>query len=709
MSLLDRLDLGFARKTPLILQTEAAECGLASLAMVSGFHGQSYDLTQLRRRFGSSLKGVTLKDIVQLGEKIGFASRPLRLELDELHRLKTPCILHWDLNHFVVLVKVTQTHITIHDPAIGVRRLPMAEVSRSFTGVALELTPTEEFRKNTPPTRVKITQLFGQFVGLKRTMFYLFGLALVIELLSLINPLFMSWVVDHAIVSADRELLHTLAIGFGLIMLFQVGIKWLRNWSLMGLNASISLQSRENLMTHLLRLPVSFFEARHLGDILSRFGSQETILNTVTEEFISAILDGIMTFVTLAVMVMIAPQLTAFAIAGAVIYTLLRWISYSPLRQAEMESIVWSAKAESNLLETLRGIRSVKLYNAQSLRRIQWINLNVETVNRDLLGQKVSIVLGAINEALVGLLTILIIWMGAQAILNSEMTVGLLLAFMAYLGVFLGRISTLIDTVVQLWMLRLHAERLSDIALAAPEQAEREDSIIRPLQRSDFSMELKSISYRYSESEPFVLKDVSFRIEAGEWVAITGPSGSGKSTLLKILSGLLQPTSGEILINGEPLSKIGMKAYRDRVGVVLQDDQLFSGSIADNITFFADKPDQERIEECAQLASIYDDVVSMPMGFQTLLGDMGTVLSGGQKQRILMARALYRDPDLLLLDEATSHLDVDNEERVNEAISFLNITRIIIAHRPETIQAAERVIVLENGEILGTDEMRFAG
>jgi ATP-binding cassette subfamily B protein RaxB len=273
----------------------------------------------------------------------------------------------------------------------------------------------------------------------------------------------------------------------------------------------------------------------------------------------------------------------------------------------------------------------------------------------------------------------------------------MLLAFLAYKGQFMSRVSALIDRLVELQMLKLHAERLADIALSAPEPR---DLMPRDrLSKAPLSIEVRNLGFRYGENDPLVLDDLSFRISAGESVAIAGPSGCGKTTLLKLMTGLLAPSRGDILIDGMPIKRVGADVYRSMIGVVMQDDQLFAGSLADNISFFSENPDQELIEHCARLAAIHDDIMAMPMGYHTLIGDMGTVLSGGQKQRVLIARALYRRPSILFLDEATSHLDVQRENAVSEAIRATNTTRIIVAHRPETIRSADRVITLNKGKL----------
>jgi ATP-binding cassette subfamily B protein RaxB len=467
----------------------------------------------------------------------------------------------------------------------------------------------------------------------------------------------------------------------------------MRGWMVIALGASLKVQGRSNLFSHLLNLPSAYFEARHLGDVMSRFGSQETILQAITTDVVETILDGLFATLTLAIMFVFAPALTALVLTGALLYALLRWAFYTPLRQASMEGIVWSARRDSHFLETLRGIKTIKLFNGQQGRLVHWLNLLVESVNRQLATQNLRLVFKIINTLLIGGLAVVIIFLGAQRVLENQMTIGMLLAFIAYKDQFLERVSNLIDKAVDLIMLRLHAERLADIALTSPEPQEHILDLNEA--RAPIAIEVRNLRFRYGESEPWVLDGVSFRVEPGETVAIVGTSGCGKTTLLKILASLLQPIQGEILVNGEPLAHVGIARWRSIIGVVMQDDQLFAGSIADNISFFADQPDPRRVEQCARHAAVHEDIVAMPMGYNTLIGDMGTVLSGGQKQRVLIARALYRQPSLLLLDEATSNLDVANEKEVSAAIRATRVTRIIVAHRPETIRSAERVICLD--------------
>jgi ATP-binding cassette subfamily B protein RaxB len=698
--LLASLRFGSGQRLPVFLQTEAAECGLASLGMVACFHGHRIDLAGLRRRFTVSLKGATLAYLMQVAGRLHLAPRPLRLELDELPRLQAPCVLHWDLNHFVVLKSADARGAVIHDPACGARRLSSSEVSKHFTGIALELTPTAQFHPADDRRRVHLRDLLGPVAGLKRSLAQVFVLALALQAIAIVSPFYMQWAVDGAVVSADRDLLTVLGLGFLMLAVMQVALTVLRSWVVLYLSTTLNLQWIANVFSHLLRLPVSYFEKRHLGDVVSRFGAVNNIQRTLTSSFVEALIDGVMAIATLAMMIVYNLTLAMVAVFCVAFYGALRWAFYEPLRRATEEHIVHSAKQQSHFLETVRGVQSIKLFGRQEARRSRWLNLVVDAVNQDLATQKLGLGFRSANGLVFGVERVAIVWLGALLVLDSAFSVGMLFAFMAYKEQFSARVAGLIDKAIELKMLRLQGERLADIVLTPPE----EEAPHGAPDAIDASLEVSALSFRYSDMEPFVLMSCAFAVAPGESVAIVGPSGGGKTTLIKLMLGLLAPTDGKIFAGGIDIQKLGIDRYRKLVGTVMQDDQLFAGSIADNVSFFDPSPDEAAIEHFARLASVHDDIVAMPMGYNTLIGDMGAALSGGQKQRILLARALYKRPRILFLDEATSALDVQKERAVNDAIRSLKLTRIVIAHRPETIASAERVIVLQGGKV--TQDLR---
>jgi ATP-binding cassette subfamily B protein RaxB len=666
--------------------------------MASDHHGKRIDLRELRQRLGFSLKGATLPDVMNAAIRLGLQPRPLRLELPQLARLRLPCILHWNLNHFVVLARAGGRRIQVYDPAFGKRTLSYSEASRHFTGVALELTPTTNFEPGHTPPSISLRQLTGRITGLTRVLVLILLLSLVLQVFVVIGPFFLEWVVDQVLVSNDRDLLTVLALGFGLLLLLQVGTGLLRGWAVIYLSSRLGLQWMGSVFSHLLKLPLDFFERRHTGDVVSRLGSVRSIERTLTTSFVEALIDGLMATVTLAMMLLYSAKLALASVLAVALYLSLRAACFRPLRTGTEQQLVAGAKQQSHLLESIRGMQSLKVTGVERQRESRYANLMHETVNRDLWLARFGLGFNSASGLIFGGERIAVVSIGALLVLENTFSVGMLIAYLAYKDQFAGRVGALIDKWIELRMLRLHAERLADIVLAPPDAA-----VSRPAGAAlppGSRIQIRDLSFRYSAGEAWILKDLSFRVEDGEAVAIVGASGCGKTTLIKILLGLLQPTGGSISVGGVELWKLAPQDYRAVVGAVLQDDQLFAGSVADNIALGDETPDPARIEAAARLAAVHDEIAALPMGYQSLIGDMGAILSGGQKQRVLLARALYRRPRILFLDEATSHLDVKRERRVNEAVRKLPLTRIVVAHRPETVASADRVLLLAGGRIV---------
>lgn len=685
-----------ARRVPLLLQTEAAECALACLAMVAAAHGHRTDLPTLRQRFSLSLKGATMADLVRMAGELRFNPRALRVEPEQLEQLALPCVLHWDLNHFVVLTEVRGGSVTLHDPARGVRRMSLDELSRHFTGVALELTPAADFAPKVERQSVRLKDLIGPVHGLKRSLAQILLLAIALEAFVLGSPFLLQWVVDDVVVSADRDLLLTLGIGFGLLVLLQVGTSALRSWAVLHLSATLNLQWLGNVFAHLMRLPVAWFEKRHAGDVWSRFASVQQIQKTLSTHFVEALIDGLLVVATLAMMAFYSLTLTAIVLAAVGAYALLRWVFFKPLRQATEETLVHEAQQASHFLESLRAIQAIKLFNRQADRQARFMNRVVDAMNAGLATRKLEIMFSVLHRLLFGLERVAVVWVGALMVMDQRFSVGMLFAFVAFKEQFAQRVSALIDKGVELRMLRLQGERLADIVMAAPEDM----GVPRLAERApEAGIELRGVSFRYADNESDVLRGVNLAIEPGESLAIVGPSGCGKTTLLKLILGIHAPQTGEVRVGGMPLGQLGLAQWRSMVGTVMQDDALLTGSVADNICFFDAVPDLDWMVECARMAAVHDEIEAMPMGYHTLVGEMGGSLSGGQQQRLLLARALYKRPRVLLLDEATSALDVERERVVNQNIRRLALTRVIVAHRPETIASASRVVVLQDGRV----------
>jgi ATP-binding cassette subfamily B protein RaxB len=695
--------VGLGRRLPVILMTEASECGLACLAMIASWHGMRTDLPSLRLRFPISRKGGNFETLVRVAAALGLDSRPLKLDMHNLPELQLPCILHWDMNHFVVLRSVGR-RIVIHDPAVGVRSFARDEFAQHFTGIAMELAPASGFARRDERARFTLRGLMGRITGLKTGLAQILALALALEAVVIALPFYVQWVVDQALLAADRELLGVLALGFGLLVALQAGMGAVRGWWVATLSARLNFQWLGNVFGHLMRLPLEFFEKRHLGHIVSVFGSVTVIQKTLTTGVVQAMVDGLMVAGTLAMMGLYSPRLLAVSVAATALYGLLRWNVFRALREASAEEIVHAARQQTHFLESAGGIQSVRLFGRGGLRRAGWMNMLADQFNAGLRVQRVHVTHETAQTLLFGLERVLVVWLAARMVLDGAFTVGMLFAYLSYKELFSARVGALIDTASELAMLRLHGERVADVVLAQPEASEAPSPAEVDLSRRPARLELRRVSYRYSPTEPWVLDGVDLVVEAGRSLAITGPSGCGKTTLVKVLLGLLPPTEGEVLFDGTPIHRLGLDHYRALVGTVMQEDRLFSGSLADNIGFFDAEPDLERIEECARLAAVDEEIREMPMGYHTLVGDVGIGISGGQKQRVLLARALYRRPRILVLDEATSHLDLDNERSVNEAVRAMQLTRVIVAHRPETIAMADRVVEMAGGRIVADSD-----
>lgn len=677
-----------------IRQDEAAECGLACLASVAAFHGHRLSMRELRNRFPVSLKGVGLSRLMEIAGSLGLGARPLKVELEGLAHLKLPCILHWDLAHFVVLVQVKKGVAILWNPASGMRTLPLSEVSNHFTGVALELTPGAKFVRREGGASLRIRRLIGQVHGMRQALFSVLGLSLALQVFVIATPFLLQWVVDQVLVSGDLGLLSMLAIGFALMLLLQTAVGLLRGWVVVYLSNKLGAEWQVGLFSHLMRLPLDFFEKRHLGDVVSRMGSLQSIQNTLTTTFIEAVIDGLMTVATLAMMAIYSWKLTVVTLVAVGCYMILRAMSYRALRDGTERQLIAVARQQGYLLESIRGIQSIKVATREYVRQAGYSNLTNDAVNTNVWLAKLGMGFNATSQLIFGIERVVVIWIGATLALGGVFSVGMLIAYLAYKDQFAQRMGALIDKWMELRMLRLHADRVADVALA---EAEQDQGTAAMPEEPRGQIEVRDVWFRYADGEPWVLQNCSFTVNCGKAVAIVGASGCGKTTLVKVMLGLLRPQKGSVHFDGVDIERLGVSAYRNLVGAVMQDDQLFSGSIGENIAFGGDGYDARRVQAAAALASVHEEIASMPMGYHSLIGDMGMTLSGGQKQRVILARALYRNPKVLYLDEATSHLDVAREHAVNDAIKGLMLTKVIIAHRPDTIASADEVLMMEGG------------
>lgn len=684
----------FSRRVPVILQSEAPECGIACLAMVASFHGHLTDLSAMRMRLSPSLKGVTLKHLSQAAESMGLVARGVQAPLEALGKLTLPAVLHWDMNHFVVLTKISGKYLTVHDPARGMRRLILPEVSKHYTGIAMEFTLNASFRRVDEREKISAWQLLSVGGGLTGSIAQLVLISLALEVFAIAMPFFLQLVVDRVLVGRDRELLTVLGVAFGALVIIQVIVTAVRAWVGVYLSTHFNMRLLTALFNHLLKLPLAWFEKRHIGDIVSKFRSVDAIQKTLSTTFVETFIDGLMVIATISVMAFYSVKLTVIVLGAAAIYAMLRWYFYYPQRFATDEQLAHEAKASTHFIETLRGMMAIKLNLRENDRRMAYQNLVVEQINAGVKVQNVGIFQRGAAGLIFGLESVIIIWLGALLVLDGIFSVGMLYAFLGFKLVFLTRVNNLVEKWNEFRMLDLHAERIADIALAQEEKSYGSFSTGSALISSSAQplvIEARNLGFAYGP-EGYAFRHLNFDIKPGETVALVGPSGSGKTTLLKVLLGLLHPTEGQVLVNGRDLRDWDLAMYRGQLGAVTQEDTLFLGSIADAIAFGGEF-DMNEIKQCARLAQIDAEISIFPMGYSTLVGALGSTLSGGQKQRVLLARALYRHPQVLFLDETLDQIDTGQESLIRSNLASTVSTIVLVSHRTESVQNVRQILL----------------
>ena len=705
MTIASVLQFRHRKDLPVILAAEGAECGLACLAMVARYHGHNVDLNSLRQRFPTSMAGSSLRGLMSVADRLDLSNRAVRAELEGVRQLTLPAILHWDLNHFVVLKTVGRKAIVIHDPAAGEVKLSWAEFSLHFTGVALELSPTPDFSALDDRHPLKLSDLWTRIEGVLPSLSTLLILSLALQIVVFAAPFQVQLVVDEAVMRGDKNLLLTIALAFGSLVVIQAALEWLRGWTLQVITSLASLQVMGSLVRHLLRLKAQYFEKRHVGDILSRMQSSRTIQDILTRGAVSALIDGLIALAASAILFIYSVQLALVAVAATLLNLFISMAFFPLVRKRSEEQLSAGAEEQSNLMENVRAATSIKLMGGEGSREATWRNLYTGYMNASIRLSKLTLTQGSLQTAVNGLQYVIILYLGAKTVLQGGgLSIGMLFAFLSFRQTFSDRANTLIGQFVQLRLIRLHLDRLSDIV-----QSDADPSQSFPLRDPAGAVSLQDVAFRYGETDRWVFRQLSLDVAPGEFLAITGSSGCGKTTLLKMLLGLIEPQEGKVTLDGQDATAERWRAWREHVGLVAQDDRLLSGSLADNIAFFDPDLSMERVIQAAVAAQIHDEIMRMPMQYLSLVGDMGSTLSGGQKQRVILARALYRMPKVLILDEGTANLDVKTEETVAELVSNLPMTRIIVAHRPALLRRAHRVLVLDKGGLSPGDKAAFTG
>jgi ABC-type bacteriocin/lantibiotic exporter with double-glycine peptidase domain len=680
------------------MQMSAVECGAACLAMILNYYGRKVSISELRERCGIGRDGLSALSIVRVARDYGLRVRAVSLQKNDFRFVRLPAIVHWAFDHYLVVERWSVKHVEVVDPAAGRMRLTAEEFETSFTGIVILLEPGPHFIRQNPLPQVNLRAYVGNCLKQAPWAFVqILAASLLLQLFGLSIPLLTKVVVDHVIPFHLQSIIPLLGVGILILALSQLVTSLLRAILLVYLQAHVDIYMMLGFFEHLLSLPLRFFQQRSSGDILSRLTSNTVIRDTLSNQLVSTVLDGSFVIVYLLILFWQSGIFGLLVLVIGLLQVLLLFATNRPLHELSMRELIAQGRSQGYVSESLVGIVSLKAAGAEQRAFQHWSNLFFDQLNASLGRNTLSSLVNTVMALLRTFSPLVLLWVGVILVLNGTMPVGTMLALNALAIAFLTPLASLVSSGQQLQLVRSHLERLIDVMEAEPEQNLQ---FVHQPPKLMGSIALEHVSFRYSPHSPDVLKDIDLSIEPGQRVAIVGRTGSGKSTLGKLLLGLHLPTQGEIVYDGIPLRYLNYQAVRAQFGVVMQEATVFSGTIRQNIAFNDPDMPMESVIRAAQLAAFHDDILSMPMQYETFISEQGRALSGGQRQRLALARALAHSPALLLLDEATSSLDVVTEQLVEQNIATLAYTQIVIAHRLSTVRNADVILVLDGGVIV---------
>jgi len=689
------------RRIPYVAQLAAADCGAACLAMVLGYWGRHVTLDEVHSATGMTLRGISARVLLEAGRRFDLVGRAVQVDMDQLHLLSPGTVLHWEFRHFVVFERTSLQGVDVVDPAFGRRQVPLEQFRKAFTGVALLFEPSETFETASPQRgpRRYLRLLLEERPALVRVAI----MSLLLQLFALALPSLTGAVVDRVVPSGDLPLLATLGAGMAALVGFQFLSSFVRAHLLLQLRTHLDARLTLGFLDHLVHLPFSFFQLRSAGDLMNRLNSNTTVREMLTSGALSTILDGSLVLLYLGVLLAGSPRMGALVACLALLQGLV--FIFARQRQTELmaKNLEVSASAQNYQVELFSGIQTLKALGLEDRAVQHWSNLYVDVLNVSLERGRLEALTESITSTLRMASPLVVLGAGALLVMEGQLTLGEMLALNALAAGFLLPVSNLVSTAFQLQLVRSYLARVDDVLEAVPEQT---SGAVRRAHSLQGRVQVENVSFRYGAYSPLVVQDVSVTIEPGQFVAIVGASGAGKSSLAHLLLGLYLPTSGSIRYDGVPLAELELQSLRRQMGVVLQNPSLFRGDIRRNISFADPLMPLDRVQAAAKRAQVHDDIVAMPMGYETVLSEMGASLSGGQRQRLALARALAANPAILLLDEATNALDAKTERAVQDAIAELRCTRVVIAHRLSTVRDADLILVMKGGRLVerGTHE-----
>jgi ATP-binding cassette, subfamily B, bacterial len=683
-------------QVPFVRQMTGTECGAACLAMVLRYFGKQVTLEEVRDVMGVNRDGSTALQIVNAARFYGLRARGVSVGPDDLDCLDPGTVLFWEFNHFVVYERSRKQAMVVLDPQHGRRTVPLERFRRAFTGVALLFEPDTNFEPTaarTRPARGFVREVLRDSGSWRR----IFALSLLLQVLALGLPVLTGVVIDRVVPRWDHRMLGVLAAGMAAVVVFHLLASMSRSYLLLQLRTRVDVQLTLGFVEHLVELPFPFFQQRATGDILMRLNSAGMIRDILTSTVLSTVLDGALVLLYCIILFVTAPLFGLLVLALGSLQLLLFLLVRRRQRELTSETLNAEALAQSHQVEMLAGMETLKATATEHRMVSHWSDLFYEAVNVSLRRARLAGAVDSLSSTLRLAAPLVLLLVGAQRVMSGQMSLGTMLALNALAAGVLGPLANLLGTARQLQQLASYVERLDDILITAPEQQRTK---VQVAHRLNGRIQLEDVVFRYSPISPIILRSVSMDVEPGQFVGIVGSSGSGKSTLMSLMLGLYRPTSGRVLFDGRDLAALEARSLRRQIGVVTQRPYLFGTTIRANIALSDPTTPLEQVIEAAKAAQIHDEIMEMPMGYETILFDGASSLSGGQRQRLALARALVARPSILLLDEATSALDSIVERDVQQALERLSCTRIVVAHRLSTVMGADVIFVMDSGRLV---------
>lgn len=684
--------LSFRHSLPMIFQREASECGLACLAMLVNFHGRREGLRSLREKIGFSGQGASARDLLSAAAALRMRGRAVKLGPQDLNHLTLPAVLHWDMDHFVILKRIGLWGMTIHDPAVGIKTYRRADLLQHFTGIALEFTPQQDFQPGADhgANRLTLARLLPSAPWLKQSLLQVFILSLLIQALALLAPLYLQLVIDQGISRGDMDLVVMLALLFGLLVLARTLISHLRGMLLLGSTNLLGFHLVSDTFHHLLRLPLQYFERRDMGDIVSRFSALESVKQLITREMVTVLVDGLFSAFTISLLFFYNPFLATVSVATVLLISAMRYFALNLERNRRLETVELQARQQSRFMDSLRSVSTIKINGMEAERESDWLDRYSEYTNSSFGLGRLQLTMGSIESMLIGLENIVVVFLGSQLIYSGGLTLGQLMSFIFLKQHFFNAILAMIPKLAELKLMNVELDRIADIRLQQVTDSNTAGSLLNPVVHGE--VVARGLRFTYPGARSAVFNDLNLELHAGEVTALTGPSGCGKSTLLKLLLGLENPDRGVLTIDGLGVTARNLDKYREQIAAVLHNESLLAGTLASNITLGQDPGNQERLREVCELVDIAALIARLPMGFATRVGELGSQFSAGQIKRLLIARALYRQPAFLLLDETLTNLGQGTAPVLVQRIRERCNTVVIVSHDPEVLATADRVV-----------------